>query len=128
MKLREKLHVMVVDDMATSRGLITQALDEIGIVNHVAEGDASEAYAKLQKRPVHLVISDFNMPKMDGLQLLESLRRSQVTAKIGFILVSGRADSQVLGRGQKLALNNFISKPFDSNGMRACIEKVVGKL
>ncbi|NRB35325.1 MAG: response regulator [Rhodobacteraceae bacterium] len=128
MKLREKLQVMVVDDMATSRGLITQALDEMGIVNHFAEADPAEAFKKLAARPVHLVISDFNMPNMDGLQLLEALRRTKSTARIGFILVSGRADGEVLGRGQKLALNNFISKPFDTNGLRACIEKVVGRI
>jgi two-component system chemotaxis response regulator CheY len=128
MRLREKLHIMVVDDMATSRALITQSLDEIGILNHVAEADPTAAYKKLAAKPVHLIISDFNMPGMDGLQFLEAIRRTPATAKIGFILVSGRVDAEILGRGRALALNNFIKKPFDTAGMRACIEKVVGRL
>ena len=128
MSLREKLHVLVVDDMATSRGLITQALEEIGIVNNFAEADAKSAYQKLASKPVHLVISDYNMPNMDGLQLLEALRRTKSTSRIGFILVSGRVDDEILSKGKKLALNNFISKPFDTQGLRDCIEKVVGKL
>lgn len=128
MKLREKIHVLVVDDMATSRGLITQSLDAIGIVNHFAEADPIAAFQRLQKAPVHLVISDYNMPGMDGLLLLENLRRIPQTARIGFILVSGRVDNDILAKGRRLGLNNFIKKPFDADGMRACIERVVGPL
>lgn len=128
MSLRDKLHLMVVDDMSTSRGLIQQALDEIGLYHVGYENDARMAYRKLAARPLHLVISDYNMPEMNGLQLLQALRMNKPTARIGFILVSGRIDQNLLAVGQKLGLNNFIQKPFTTAQMKACIETVVGKL
>ena len=128
MSLREKLHIMVVDDMSTSRGLITQALDAIGITHYVTEKDGAAAFQRLTAQPVHLVISDFNMPGMDGLQLLEALRNHKVTQRIGFILITGRADPALIEHGKKLAMNNFLAKPFDAQKMKACIEQVVGRL
>ena len=74
MGLKDNLRIMVVDDMATSRGLITQALDEIGIKNYVTENDGKKAFSRLAATPVHLVLSDYNMPGMDGLGLLQAVR------------------------------------------------------
>ncbi len=128
MSLKDKLHVMVVDDMSTSRGLITQALDEIGVRNYQTENDGASAFKRLAGRPVHLVISDYNMPGMNGLQLLEALRKHASTQRIGFILITGRADRELLTEGQQKGMNNYIKKPFTSQDMKACIEKVVGPL
>lgn len=128
MSLKDQLKVMVVDDMTTSRGLIEQAMNEIGIWNVVSEADGQSAFRTLMAKPVHLVISDYNMPNMDGLQLLEQLRLSKATARIGFILVTGRADNAVLQKGRQLGMNNCLLKPFSVPQMKACIEKVVGRL
>jgi two-component system chemotaxis response regulator CheY len=128
MSLKDQLKVMVVDDMTTSRGLIEQAMNEIGIWNVVSEADGQSAFRTLMAKPVHLVISAYNMPNMDGLQLLEQLRLSKATARIGFILVTGRADNAVLQKGRQLGMNNCLLKPFSVPQMKACIEKVVGRL
>jgi two-component system chemotaxis response regulator CheY len=128
MSLKDSLRVMVVDDMATSRGLITQALDEIGIRNYVTENDGSRALERLAKNPVHLVLSDFNMPGLDGLGLLKAVRTNRTTQKLGFILVTGRPTPDMVSEAKKLGLNNMIKKPFTSASMKQCIEKVVGKL
>lgn len=128
MSLKDKLHILVVDDMSTSRGLITQALDEIGIVNYRTENDGAQAWRSLAAKPVHLILSDFNMPGMDGLQLLEGIRGNKATARTGFILITGRADPETINKGVKLGMNNFIKKPFQTAQLKACIEKVVGPL
>ncbi len=128
MSLKDKLHVMIVDDMSTSRALISQALDQIGITNYRAEADAQSAWKSLAAQPVHLVISDYNMPGMDGLKLLQALRSYPATARIGFILITGRADREIIETGQKLAMNNYLKKPFEPAQLKACIEKVVGRL
>ena len=128
MSLKNSLSIMVVDDMSTSRGLITMALDEIGIKNVDFKSDGQSALAALAAKPVHLVISDYNMPGLDGLQLLHGLRTNRATQRIGFILVSGRLDDTIVATGRKLGMNNFIAKPFNTPQMRKCIEAVVGPL
>lgn len=128
MSLKDMLKVTVVDDMSTSRALITQALDWMGISNYNTQNDGAEALNFLTKQPSHLVISDYNMPGMDGLTLLQGLRQHAVTQAVGFILVTGRADQSIVTRGQQLGMNNFIQKPFEPGAMKACIEQVVGRL
>lgn len=128
MALRDQLHVMVVDDMSTSRGLILQALDAFGVTNVRDAADGPTALKSLTQKPAHLVVSDYNMPGMDGLQLLHALRTNPTLKKIGFILITGKADARIVDAGKKLGMNNFIKKPFDPNDLRSCIEAVVGRL
>lgn len=128
MALRDQLRIMVVDDMATSRGLITQALDTMGVRQVGYASDGPGALEAIAKSPVHLVISDYNMPGMDGLQLLRALRSDAKTKGVGFILITGRADKEIIDNGRKLGMNNFIKKPFTPQDLKACIEAVVGRL
>lgn len=128
MSIREKLHVMVVDDMSTSRGLILQALEGFGLRHVQSASDGPTALSSLSKKPVHLVISDFNMPGMSGLDLLAALRKDAKLARVGFILITGKADREIIDRGKKLGMNNFIKKPFEPKDLLAVIEAVVGRL
>ncbi|MFN3275048.1 MAG: response regulator [Paracoccus sp. (in: a-proteobacteria)] len=128
MPLKSNLHVMVVDDMTISRALVEQALDWAGISNVQYEAAGDAAYRKLVAAPVHLVISDYNMPGMDGLQLLEALRQTKSTQRIGFILITGTANRELIERGQRAGMNNFIAKPFTKEALLRAIETVTGKL
>ncbi|MEP2716259.1 response regulator [Pseudophaeobacter sp.] len=128
MSLKDSLRVMVVDDMSTSRGIITQCLDELGIKNYMVENNGQSAFQKLTTTPVHLVLSDYNMPGMDGLGLLQAVRGNQATARLGFILVTGKPTPEIIEVGKKLGLNNIIRKPFTVSTMQQAIEQVVGRL
>lgn len=128
MALRDALNILVVDDMSTSRSLIIMALEEIGIKKIDFATDGNSALQALAAKPAHLVISDYNMPGMDGLHLLKALRGNAATQRIGFILVSGRVDQQIINVGRQLGMNNFIAKPFTSASMRDCIQAVTGPL
>lgn len=128
MSLKDSLRVMIVDDMGVSRGLLVQAIEEMGIWKNQAESDAQSALQKLIADPVHLVLSDYNMPGMDGLQFLQALRQNRSTARIGFILVTGNPTPDMVQKGKALGLNNIIKKPFSTASMKQCIETVVGRL
>ncbi|WP_134726610.1 response regulator [Paracoccus luteus] len=127
MSIKDQLHIMVVDDMSTSRGLIVQALESMGIRNIHHAADGTDALAKIARRPVHLVLSDFNMPGIDGLELLRNLRGNAPTRGVGFVLITGRADKSIIDRGKDLGMNNFIRKPFTPVELKACLEAVVGR-
>ncbi|WP_116131428.1 response regulator [Tropicimonas sp. IMCC34043] len=128
MALREVLEIMVVDDMSTSRGMLVQALDVMGVlhVRHAPDGNA--ALRALWRRPAHLVISDFCMPGMDGLQLLQALRQDPGLGATAFILISGRAEPHVIAAGRVLGMNQFLAKPFAILDLQKVIESVVGRL
>jgi two-component system chemotaxis response regulator CheY len=128
MSLKETLRIMVVDDMAVSRGLVTQSLEEIGVWNVLTESGGQAALNKIVANPVHLVLSDFNMPGMDGLGLLQALRQNRSTQQIGFILITGNPTPQMVEKGRALGLNNLVKKPFTTASLKQCIEMVVGRL
>lgn len=128
MALKDSLSVMVVDDMATSRGLIIMALEEMGIKKIDFRTNGADALQSLVAKPVHLVISDYNMPGMDGLGLLKALRENRITSRIGFILVSGRITPEIMTTGKALGMNNYIQKPFSTPQLKGCIQAVTGPL
>lgn len=128
MAVRDQLRVLIVDDMSTSRGLIAQALDAMGVRQVSTSDSGKSALGFLEKTAVHLVISDFNMPGMNGLQFLHALRVGSRTKGVGFILITGKADREIIEGGKKLGMNNFLNKPFQPADLKACIESVVGPL
>ncbi|MFM9942563.1 MAG: response regulator [Hyphomicrobiaceae bacterium] len=128
MPFAKHLGVLVVDDTSVSRALMCNGLDEIGIVGYRIARDGEEALKAMMTTPAHLVISDFEMPKLDGLRLLRALREYTPTRATGFILVTGSGDRSLIEQGRKFGLNNYLAKPFTTPSLKACIEAVVGKL
>ncbi len=126
--LADKLEVLVVDDTAVSRALIVNALEQIGIKRVTVAKDGAQALKDLAGRQMHLVISDMNMPGIDGLELLKRLRAQSATSRIGFILVTGSADKTLIERGRALQMNNYVAKPFTVETVKTAIEAVVGRL
>jgi two-component system chemotaxis response regulator CheY len=128
MSLRDQLRVLVVDDTSVSRALICDGLDQIGMKNVSIARDGEEGLCAMVAQPSHLVISDLNMPKLDGLGLLRAVREHEPTKKAAFILVTGRGDHAVILQGRKYGLNNYLAKPFTVAALKAAVEAVVGRL
>ncbi|HUI19654.1 MAG TPA: response regulator [Methylocella sp.] len=122
------LRVLIVDDQLTSRLLIRGGLQDLGVSDIEMASNGEEGFQLMKAKPAHLVISDLNMPKLDGLGFLRALRTFPPTQKIGFILLTGRGDKDLIERATKLGVNNVIGKPFTMPVLREKIEAVVGKL
>ena len=122
------LKVLVVDDQNSVRQMTRMTLEEIGIRNiHEAEnGVRAMETAALQ--PLDLIISDFNMPEMDGLGLLRAVRGHPVVRKVPFILLTGRGDKELVVKAAQAGVNNYLVKPFTPEILRTKIEQVMGKL
>jgi two-component system chemotaxis response regulator CheY len=128
MSLLAQLKILAVDDTTTSRMLLRDALETIGFRNIAVAADGEQAMQMMMTTPSHLIISDMNMPKMDGLQLLKAIRTFKPTSKVPFIILTGNADKNVLIEGRKLGLNNYLNKPFTPADLKKALEAIVGRL
>lgn len=122
------IRALVVDDQQTIRSLVRNGLKEIGI-QHVEEAsDGEDGLRAMLRAPVNLVISDFNMPKLDGLSFLRAVRATPQLKNAGFIMLTGRADNDLVKRAQQFGVNNYLVKPFTIATLRQKIEEVYGAL
>ena len=127
MSILQQIKVLIVDDTSTSRMLIRDGLEQLGIRNIVVAADGEQALKMMMSTPCHLIISDYNMPKLDGLQLLQAIRSYKPTAAVPFIILTGKGDAAVLTRGKALGLNNYLTKPIDMGALKKAIEGVIGR-
>ena len=122
------IKVMVVDDQTSMRAMIRRTLQDIGFKDIRDKAGPAEALAAIRADRVHLIISDFNMPDMDGLQFLEAVRGDQVIGKTVFIMLTGSADRDIVQRAAALGVNNYVVKPFAPAALKEKIERVFGEL
>ena len=106
------LHCLVVDDQMTMRSLVRTSLQQLGII----------------AKPAHLIISDYNRPNLDGLGLLRAVRAHPPTSKTAFIMLTGRADRELVQRAVQFGVNNYLVKPFTVAQLKGKMEAVFGAL
>ena len=122
------LKVLVVDDQFSVRQMTRLALEKIGVrLIHEAE-NGQEAFSVAVAQPLDLIISDFNMPQMDGIGLLRAVRGHQAIRKLPFILITGRGDRELVVKAAQAGVNNYVVKPFDEATLRQKMEAVLGRL
>ena len=122
------LNCLVVDDQQTIRSLVRSGLQELGVRNMYEAPDGEEGLRQMLTRPFQLVISDYNMPKLDGLGLLRAVRSHPPISKTAFIMLTGRADKDLVQRAVQFGVNNYLVKPFTVATLREKIEAVFGPL
>src|SRR6266850_2394117 len=108
MPVAAALKVLVVDDQLSMRQVTRMALEKIGVrLIHEAENGQTAL-----RQPLDLIISDFNMPEMDGLGLLRAVRGHPAVRKLPFILITGRGDRELVVKAAQAGVNNYLVKPF----------------
>ena len=128
MPAASSISVLVVDDQMTIRSLVRSGLQQLGFQKIDEAGDGEQGLRALIARPAQLVITDFTMPKLDGLGLLRAIRAHPPLAKTGVIMLTGRADKELVQRAVQFGVNNYLVKPFTVATLKDKIESVVGAL
>ena len=122
------LHCLVVDDQMTMRSLVRTSLQQLGVREIREAADGEIALRDVISKPAHLIISDYNMPNLDGLGLLRAVRAHPPTSKTAFIMLTGRADRELVQRAVQFGVNNYLVKPFTTQTLKEKIEAVFGPL
>lgn len=119
--------VLVVDDFATMRRIIRNILRELDFKDIVEAENGTAAVKILESQKVHLVISDWNMPKMTGLELLKWVRANEKTRDLPFLMVTAEAQKENIMEAVKARVSNYIVKPFTAAVLSERLEKILPK-
>lgn len=122
------INCLIVDDQQTMRSLVRSGLQQLGFKTIHEAPDGEEGLRQMLARPISLVISDYNMPKLDGLGLLRAIRAHPPIQKTAYIMLTGRADKELVQRAVQFGVNNYLVKPFTVATLKEKIETVFGGL
>jgi two-component system, chemotaxis family, chemotaxis protein CheY len=124
---KAQMTVLVVDDYNTMRRIIRNLLEQIGFSRIDEAGDGVTALTKLQNAPFGLVISDWNMEPMSGLQLLKEVRADDKLKALPFIMVTAEGKSENVVAAKAAGVSQYIVKPFTAETLSKKIEAVMGE-
>lgn len=124
----KNLQILIVDDQQSMRELTRHCLNQIGVSQVTAAKSGEEAIETLGKMKFDLIISDWNMDGISGLELLTKIRSNPVIKKLPFIMATGQKDKNQVMAAKEAGVNNYIVKPFSTADLRKRVEAVLGAL
>jgi two-component system, chemotaxis family, chemotaxis protein CheY len=127
MPMDKNMRILVVDDFATMRRIIKNILRQLGFNNIAEADDGTSAWEVLNQDKIDFVISDWNMPKMPGIDLLRKVRASEEFADMPFLMVTAEAQQENVIEAVQAKVSNYIVKPFTPDVLIQKIEKIFGK-
>lgn len=122
------LKFLVVDDFATMRRIVCGLLRELGYHNIVEAEDGADALAKLKREEVQFVISDWNMPRMDGLTMLQNIRADAAISKLPVLMVTAEAKKENIIAAAQAGASGYIVKPFTAATLNEKLSKILEKM
>ena len=117
--------VLVVDDYSTMRRIIKNLLNQIGFMNVEEADNGATAYDKLRAQKFGLVISDWNMEPMTGLELLKLVRADSALKSLPFIMVTAESKTENVVAAKQAGVSNYIVKPFNAETLKTKISSVL---
>ena len=126
MSVDKAMNVLIVDDYKTMLRIIRNLLKQIDFNNVEEATDGAEALAKLRSGSYGLVISDWNMAPMTGLQLLQEVRADAKLKHVPFIMITAESKIENVVAAKQAGVSNYIVKPFNAETLKGKIEMVLG--
>jgi two-component system chemotaxis response regulator CheY len=123
-----KLRFLVVDDFSTMRRIVRNLLKELGYANVDEAEDGAAAFAMLEREPYDFVISDWNMPNLDGLGLLRRIRESERLKHLPVLMVTAEAKKENILAAAQAGASGYIVKPFTAATLGEKVGKILDKM
>ncbi len=120
--------VLIVDDYKTMLRIVRNLLIQLGFSNIDEAMDGNEAYGLMKQKKYGLVMSDWNMQPVTGLDLLKMVRNDDTTKSTPFIMVTAESKTENVVAARGAGVNNYIIKPFNLNVLKSKISAVLGPL
>ena len=129
MPINPNMKTIVIDDMMTMRKIITKMLKQIGFTNIQEADDGATAWPMSQQaqesgEPFEFIVSDWNMPKMSGLDLLIKIRATEGIKDTPFLMVTAEAEQSNVVKVVQAGVSNFVVKPFKPDTLKEKIAKI----
>ncbi|MDL1957094.1 MAG: response regulator [Candidatus Desulfofervidus auxilii] len=122
------MNILIVDDSATMRKIILRTIRQSGYaVDDVLEaGNGKEALEVVKNNKVDLILTDINMPEMDGLELIETLRASPETQNMPILVISTEGAEDIVEKAKTLGVKGFVRKPFTPEKIGEALKQAAG--
>lgn len=127
MAVDKSMPILIVDDYKTMLRIISNLLKQLGFSNVEEATDGGMALGKLRERSYGLVISDWNMEPMTGLQLLKEVRADDRLKALPFIMVTAESKTENVVAAKQAGVNNYIVKPFNAETLKKKMATVIGE-
>ncbi len=123
-----KMKILVVDDFATMRRIVKNILKQIGFENIEEAEDGEHAYTKLKSGSFRFVVTDWNMPNLDGLGLLKKIRSDSELKNLPVLMVTAEAEKEKVVEAIKAGVSNYVVKPFTAEVLKEKMDKILSKM
>ncbi len=121
----EALKVLLVDDSRSARAFIRHVLENLGIRNFTEAENGRQAAEIIQQHYFDLVVTDYNMPEMDGRELTEFIRKQSWQSTVPILMVSSESNQGRLAAVEQAGVSGVCDKPFEPNVVRGLLEKML---
>ena len=121
------MKVLVVDDMSTMRRIVKNVLKQIGYSDFMEAEDGKVALAKLKTAQFGLVVSDWNMPEMSGIELLRAIRADPDLKHLPVLMVTAEAQKDNIIEAVQAGVSNYVVKPFTAGALQEKLNKIFAK-
>ncbi len=122
--LNTNLKVLVVDDFPTMRRIIKNLLKQLGFQQITEAEDGAHALSLIREKPVDFVVTDWNMPRLTGIELLKTLRADPKYKSLPVLMITAEAEKDCIIQAIKAGVNNYIVKPFTAETLKEKLEKI----
>jgi two-component system chemotaxis response regulator CheY len=123
-----KMKILVVDDFSTMRRIVKNILKQLGYDNIEEAEDGAQGFSKLKGGGFHFVVSDWNMPNMDGLEMLMKIRSDPELKDLPVLMVTAEAEKDKVVTAIKAGVNNYVVKPFTAEILKEKMDKIAERL